>query len=59
MDFQSLVEKEKGKSINSDGLNLTQIGPSQVKALAVMTLRKGPWCFKQLEKSLKHYFLSH
>jgi hypothetical protein len=48
MDFQSLVEKEKEKKVNSTGLNLTQVGPSQAKtpARTLMTLRKGPWRFK-------------
>jgi hypothetical protein len=50
MDFQSLVEKEKGKSINSDGLNLTQVGPSQSKAPTLMTLRKGPGILNDLKR---------
>ena len=31
MDFLSLAEKEKGKNINSDGLNLARVSPIQAE----------------------------
>jgi hypothetical protein len=52
MDFLSLVEKEKGKKVNSNGLKLAQVGPhTGESAPAVFTLRRGPCVFEKPIKS--------
>jgi hypothetical protein len=62
MDFLSLAEKEKGKastvlgSIWPETTNDRRDAPARARADDFV---QRPWRFKQLEKSLKHYFLSH
>jgi hypothetical protein len=53
MNFLSLVEKEKRKTMNSDGLKLAEVGPrTGESAPAVSGLHRGPWRFEKTIKSL-------
>jgi hypothetical protein len=62
MNFLNLEEKEKEKGsivLGSFWPETTHDTQNDPRAPALKTLHKGPWRFKQLEKSLTYYSLRH